>query len=1139
MSSVSLGDDSITNNMKDAQKSYNNSQIDSNSLQEKSEEIDQLQKLSIDEEIKEMLNDEVPDQSHREVDPNLQHADGDLLEKTDQQISKYVLEYEENKTVSPLSKSQSPSSIEINKEVKFQTPSNGYEGKTDESSKISAYARLDFEDFTFFVQTLQVVLGRKSNDVLLGSQHAVDVHLSSKKAISRRHAKIFYNFGTQRFELSILGRNGAFVDDLFVEKGITVPLMDGSKIQIGDISFVFVLPSVSTNGNDEFDLVTSKPFNPSDAVNLRSNIYDSKSPTPKMAKAEKEKIEAEISQDKKSVEHIGNNKPIIDEETKEKPKRLSMSVKRMSAASEDFEKILKELNEEKVEGNSLINSQIERIFGDENDIEESNLMKLAEFNESAIDDEDDEDEIDKLVHLHNMEQEVSIEDEELTNIDMSLSLLDQEIATLAPLIDAHHQDLMKEKEEKRNKLELEKKKKQQLKKNYMHIPQQLPRTTPLMGKPAMPRMGRPASIQPTLNRLYGRQVNGLTKTQIIDNRLTTTTLTGLPTHLVSSGGLPLKISQGISMVKPMVPRRPPPPKLEVPVNFITLDVPKKTTFPAITISTDIEVPNFCEPKLSEEPSTIPKLPRKKKDIKKPNKSVYNLEDIPEQYRIKPTLSYPIMVTNVLKSKSGESGLTILEINDAIKEIYPYYKYCPDGWQYSVSHNVKLNMVFKKLNKNSNNEWTWTIDESFVSERERVRKKQQELAAAKAKAAAIKAEELKQKQRLEVQQAISNNIVGRNFVSPYGSNIRIPQTQFISLLHHKPATGEKPKTIAELASEIRRDGLIGSKAPLYFKPQSTLQMNSNGELVRREDIPASITGTSSLPINIKAQLAANRSQSPPSPAPVANEKPKSASPPTSMNQDTKKSLSYLQKELFTLYKARKLSYNTATTTEIITKALATTIAQVNVIGAKAGCGDNALSFLVEKAPQQVSKILDIALTKSIKEKQGSLPSRLPAPATPAKSSISTPTPTEATLNTPNIKPETDTLNEKDTTVSKVSSPGPTTPTISSTLSKPPLFNSARIANKAESPSLTKPPNFTHSLSKPQSFSKPGGLSKPPQFLSNKPSQAQRAPPATPSSNTSPATNTATIVPFTEGKRELKRENDSNDNVGSASKALKLE
>ncbi|KAM9899211.1 hypothetical protein OXX69_009566, partial [Metschnikowia pulcherrima] len=93
------------------------------------------------------------------------------------------------------------------------------------SSRISAYARLDFDHYTFFVQTLQVVLGRKSTQEFLSSaHHSVDVHLSSKKAISRRHAKIFYNFGTQRFEISVLGRNGAFVDDSFVSKGLTVPL---------------------------------------------------------------------------------------------------------------------------------------------------------------------------------------------------------------------------------------------------------------------------------------------------------------------------------------------------------------------------------------------------------------------------------------------------------------------------------------------------------------------------------------------------------------------------------------------------------------------------------------------------------------------------------------------------------------------------------------------------------------------------------------------------------------------------------------------------------------------------------------------------------------------------------------------------
>lgn len=116
-------------------------------------------------------------------------------------------------------------------------PQSGF-GEHDDG-KVSAYARLDFDNFTFYVQTLQVVLGRRPAN---GSSN-VDVHLGTAKAISRRHAKIFYNFATQRFELTVLGRNGAFVGDMFVEADSTVPLKDKAKIQIGQIAFTFNLPN--------------------------------------------------------------------------------------------------------------------------------------------------------------------------------------------------------------------------------------------------------------------------------------------------------------------------------------------------------------------------------------------------------------------------------------------------------------------------------------------------------------------------------------------------------------------------------------------------------------------------------------------------------------------------------------------------------------------------------------------------------------------------------------------------------------------------------------------------------------------------------------------------------------------------------
>ncbi|QNP97124.1 hypothetical protein B0I72DRAFT_133287 [Yarrowia lipolytica] len=136
------------------------------------------------------------------------------------------------------------------------------ESGDDDSSRVSAYARLDFESFTFYVQTLQVVLGRRVEN----SSSMVDVHLGDTKAISRKHAKIFYNFGTQRFELSVLGRNGAFVDDVFVETGSTVPLKDGTKVQVGTIPFSFVLPSLPDHTTG-----SPTPINPADALSMRSN----------------------------------------------------------------------------------------------------------------------------------------------------------------------------------------------------------------------------------------------------------------------------------------------------------------------------------------------------------------------------------------------------------------------------------------------------------------------------------------------------------------------------------------------------------------------------------------------------------------------------------------------------------------------------------------------------------------------------------------------------------------------------------------------------------------------------------------------------------------------------------------------------
>ncbi|KAF2538214.1 hypothetical protein F2Q68_00018766 [Brassica cretica] len=75
-----------------------------------------------------------------------------------------------------------------------------------ESSDVEVgFAKLQGEDFEYYMQTYSIVLGRNSK------KSTVDVDLSSLGGgmnISRNHARIFYDFTRRRFALEVLGKNG-------------------------------------------------------------------------------------------------------------------------------------------------------------------------------------------------------------------------------------------------------------------------------------------------------------------------------------------------------------------------------------------------------------------------------------------------------------------------------------------------------------------------------------------------------------------------------------------------------------------------------------------------------------------------------------------------------------------------------------------------------------------------------------------------------------------------------------------------------------------------------------------------------------------------------------------------------------------
>ncbi|KAL8775098.1 MAG: hypothetical protein Q9209_000577 [Squamulea sp. 1 TL-2023] len=81
----------------------------------------------------------------------------------------------------------------------------------------------------------------------------------SHKSISRKHVKIAFNFEKHLFELTVMGRNGAFVDEEWFPAGDTQPLRSGSLIQIGGVGIRFLLPDVALGETGAGNNLNSDP----------------------------------------------------------------------------------------------------------------------------------------------------------------------------------------------------------------------------------------------------------------------------------------------------------------------------------------------------------------------------------------------------------------------------------------------------------------------------------------------------------------------------------------------------------------------------------------------------------------------------------------------------------------------------------------------------------------------------------------------------------------------------------------------------------------------------------------------------------------------------------------------------------------
>ncbi|EMR70050.1 putative fork head domain-containing protein [Eutypa lata UCREL1] len=119
-----------------------------------------------------------------------------------------------------------------------------HEAKTED---IEAYAKLAAQDWTYYITTLSINIGRNSepHTTTYDPEHKDFVHidLGPSKIFSRQTAIIYFDSESGRWFLQVKGRNGLKVDNAALKREDSPhPLASGEVIEAGGIEMMFVLP---------------------------------------------------------------------------------------------------------------------------------------------------------------------------------------------------------------------------------------------------------------------------------------------------------------------------------------------------------------------------------------------------------------------------------------------------------------------------------------------------------------------------------------------------------------------------------------------------------------------------------------------------------------------------------------------------------------------------------------------------------------------------------------------------------------------------------------------------------------------------------------------------------------------------------
>ncbi|KAI4091841.1 MAG: hypothetical protein LQ339_008061 [Xanthoria mediterranea] len=145
----------------------------------------------------------------------------------------------------------------------------------------------------------------------------------SHKSISRKHVKIAFNFEKHLFELNVMGRNGAFIDEEWYPAGDTQPLRSGSLIQIGGVGIRFLLPDVALGETGAKNNLVSDPA--SFELENENGTYDNEEDSSGAESGEPDEDEEESGDDNdddgsNESDEANRSESISEEETRGRPR---------------------------------------------------------------------------------------------------------------------------------------------------------------------------------------------------------------------------------------------------------------------------------------------------------------------------------------------------------------------------------------------------------------------------------------------------------------------------------------------------------------------------------------------------------------------------------------------------------------------------------------------------------------------------------------------------------------------------------------------------------------------------------------------------------------------------------------------------